>query len=102
MTFSIVLGTLKQKQDFSEFYYNKIKEIQPFTTDAAFGLYTSKDKGVRFSGPIEIQELGGGILEIKGILELIDPVNASHGCVLVPHDDLYPDNTLYPNVCPKP
>jgi len=102
MSFSIVLATQKQQQDFSEFYYNKIKEIQPFLLDQPFGLYTTKNKKVRFAAPLDIQELGNSVLAISCVLELVDPQNASHTCILVPHDDLYPDNTLYPNACPKP
>ena len=101
MTFSIVLANIQEQKDFSEFYYNKISEIQSFLLDQQFGLYTSKDKEVRFAGPLQIQQLGNNQLLVECVLELVDPTAASHTCILVPSNDLYPDNTLYPNVCPK-
>ena len=102
MSFRILLTTLKQKGAFSDFYYNTLASgVFAFGLDQPFGLYTSKNKSVRFAAPLQIHELGGGILELSSVLELTDPSSASHACQLVPSNTLTPDNILYPDRCPK-
>jgi len=101
MSFRIIISTVKEKGAFSDFYYTKLNSgVNAFTLDQPFGLYTSKAKSVRFAAPLQINELGGGVLELTSVLELTDPSAASHSCVLVPSNTLNPASDLFPARCP--
>ena len=101
MSFRVVLDTTKDKETFGKFYYTDLDSgVDTFLLDQSFGLYSAKDKTVRFSAPLNISELGDGTVEITSTIELTDPKNASITCTLVPSNALNPDSKLYPNVCP--
>lgn len=99
-SFAILIKSQKDLESFTKFWGDLHNGVDTWTTDYRFGPYTKKSKKVRFTQPYQMNDLGAGLFEVTCSMEMPDPKNdAIAGCTLVPHNDLHPEDKLYPNRC---